>query len=153
MRRAASGGSNPVARTFDDGDLDPSLAEGGQYLLDIGEEQTVRTEHQHALAFEGEAVGGEQVRSPVQCDDRLSGARPTLHDQHPGKRRTNALVLLALDRRDDVAQLARPCGLERADQCALTVDPTVAETVAGLAEELVLDAPQHPARRCEVATP
>ena len=44
-----------------DRDLDPGLTERGQHLLDVGEEQAVRPDDQHALALEREAVGVEEV--------------------------------------------------------------------------------------------
>ena len=60
---------------------DPGLAERGQDLLDVAQEQRVRPDHQDALALEREAVGVEEVGGPVQGHRRLAGARATLDDE------------------------------------------------------------------------
>ena len=73
------------------------LAERGQHLLDVAQEQRVGPDHQHALALEGEPVGVEEVGGPVQRHRRLAGARAALDDQDAGQRRADDLVLLALD--------------------------------------------------------
>ena len=65
-----------------DRDLDAGLAQRRQHLLDVGEEQPVRPDDQHALALEREAVGVEEVRGAVQRDHGLAGARPALDDEH-----------------------------------------------------------------------
>ena len=48
----------------------------------------------------------EQERGAVQPDRGLAGARTALHDEARLERRADDRVLLALDRRDDVAHLA-----------------------------------------------
>ena len=45
----------------------------------------------------------QQVGRPVQADDGLAAPRPPLHDEDPGQRGSDDLVLLGLDRGDDVA--------------------------------------------------
>ena len=143
------------------GELDAGLAERRQHLLDVAEEQPVGPEHQHALALEREAVGVEQVGGAVQGDDRLAGARAALHDEDAGKLGPDDLVLLALDRGDDVGQAAGAAGLEGGDQRAVPGDAPGAgvllldepDGVGGVAEELVLDAEQRARPGGEVAAP
>ena len=55
----------------------------------------------------------QQERGAVQPDRGLAGARTALHDEARLERRADDRVLLALDRRDDVAHLAgaRPAEL------------------------------------------
>ena len=48
----------------------------------------------------------------MQRDRRLPRSRTALHDQHLIERRTDHDVLLALDRRDDLAHLAGPFGAD-----------------------------------------
>lgn len=78
---------------------------------------------------------------------------PALHDEHPRQWRADDLVLLALDRRDDVAELSRAGFLECGDEGTLADDGARLELVACLPEELVVDAAQHPTGRGEVAPP
>ena len=89
----------------------------------------------------------------MECHHRLAGARPTLDDENAGLGRANDLVLLALDRRHDVAELPGTAPLERRDQCGVPADTRVATDVDAeravrtdpemiLAEQFVLDAEQ-----------
>ena len=100
----------------------------------------------------------------MQGDDGLAGARAALHDEHAGLRRADDLVLLGLDRGDDVAERAR-CGRARARRAASSSrgagapvgsvvrhEPVVvADAEVALAEQLVLDAEQVAALDGEVA--
>ena len=158
--RATAGRSLP--RTADGVDevgehreLDAGLAERRQHLLDVGEEQPVGPDDQHALVLEREPVRVEEVGGPVQRHDGLAGAGAALHDEHAGQRGPDDLVLLALDGGDDVAQPAGAGGLERRDQRAVAADAVVgarpAEPEGPLAEELVLDVQQGAAPGGEVA--
>ena len=139
--------------------LHPGLAEAGQHLLDVAEEQAVGADDEHALALEREAVRVEQVGGAVQRHDGLAGARTPLHDEHAGQVGPDDLVLLALDRGDDVGEAPGADLLERGDQGALAPDlPAVvddrqlaAEEPGGLAEQLVLDGQQLAAPGGEVA--
>jgi hypothetical protein len=154
--RAASPASTPGAGASVDEvgehrQLDPGLAERGQHLLDVAEEEPVGADHEHALALEREPVGVEQVGGPVQRHHRLAGAGAALDDEHPGQRGPDDLVLLALDGGDDVAE-APGAGLSsaamsapraRRRELAAPVRPRRAEgSAARLAEQLVLDAEQ-----------
>ena len=97
----------------------------------------------------------------MQGDDRLAGSGATLHDEHTSLWRADDLVLLALDRGDDVAERAGSAALERSDQGAVAAQPggravgvgeplVVAEAEMALAEQLVLDAEQVAALDGEV---
>ena len=92
---------------------DPRLSQRGEDLLDVAEEERVGTDHQHALPLEGEPVRVEQIGGPVQGHGRLAGARAALHDQHPSEWGPDDLVLLALDRGDDVGHPAGPGTVQR----------------------------------------
>ena len=60
----------------------------------------------------------EQVRGAVQRNRGLAGARPALDDQHAVHRAADDLVLLALDRGDDVVHATGAVALERGEQRA-----------------------------------
>ena len=83
----------------------PRLAERRQDLLDVAQEQGVRSDDEHALALEWEAVRVEQVGRPVQRHSGLAGPRAALHDQDTRQGRADDLVLFPLDGRDDVAHV------------------------------------------------
>ena len=85
--------------------LDPGLAERRQHAVDVPQEHTVRPDDEHALVLEREAVRVEEVRRAVQRDDCLARAGTALHDEDAVQRRADDLVLLGLDRGDDVAEL------------------------------------------------
>ena len=148
LTRAAFGTSPP--RTIDVVDevgqhdqLDTGLAERRQHLLDVGEEQPVGADDQHALVGEREAVRVEEVGRPVQGHDGLAGAGAALDDDHAGQRGADDLVLLGLDGGDDVGEATAARRLQRRDQRALPIDAgALAEVDGVLAEQLVLDAEQ-----------
>ena len=134
--------------------LDARLAERRQDALDVAEEHAVRADHEHALVLEREAMGVEQVGGAVQGDDGLAGAGAALDDEHAGLRRADDLVLLGLDRGDDVAERAGAAALERGEQrrvaaqrrtgvgiVAVGHQPVVvADAEVPAAEQLVLEA-------------
>ena len=60
---------------------DAGLAERREDLLDVAQEERVRSDDEHALALEGEAVRVEEVRGAVQRDGGLAGARTALDEQ------------------------------------------------------------------------
>ncbi len=102
------------------GQLDTGLAEAGQDLLDVPEEQSVGPEHEHSLALEREAVRVEQVSSAVKCHDGLTGAGTTLNHEHTWQLGPDDLVLLGLDGGDDVAEPTGAVLLQRSDQRGAT---------------------------------
>ena len=152
---------------------DPGLAQGGQHLLDVAEEQRVGPDHQHPLALQGEPVGVEEVGGPVQGHRRLAGAGAALDHQDAGQGRADDLVLLALDGGHDVAHVAGP-GLARGRPAGRPGPPraspsvhqagavrprpvrsptsTSAGPVAGAGEVLVLDPDDRAAPDGQVAT-
>src|SRR3989442_794619 len=102
-------------------------------------------------------MGVQQVRGAVQGDHRLAGAGTALHNEHARQLGPDDLVLLALDRGDDVAEATGAVRLERGEQRALALERERAvaretahpvgigaETLRSLTEELVLDAEQLP---------
>src|SRR5690606_10625659 len=108
-----------------------------------------------ALALEREAVRVEQVGGPVEGDDRLAGAGAALHHEDARQLGADDLVLLRLDRADDVAELAGASGLEGGDERPVAGDGgtlAVDRGHRGLAEELVLDAEEGATPGGEVAT-
>ena len=90
------------------------LAERGEHLLDVAEEQPVGAEDEHALALEREAVRVEQVGRPVQGDDGLAGAGATAddHDAPAGRadREGGEARLVAERRLPDPGVPALPTG-------------------------------------------
>ena len=82
------------------------LAERGKHCRDVVEEGAVRADDEHARAVQPLAEGVEQPRRPVQADRGLAGAGRALHADADGELAAHDLVLLGLDRRDDVAHRA-----------------------------------------------
>jgi hypothetical protein len=78
----------------------------------VVQERRVRADDEHTMAFDPLALGVEQVCHTVQCHHGLAGARPTLDYQHTRMIEPDDLVLLRLDRRDDVAH---PVAARRVD--------------------------------------
>ena len=169
-RQRRVGRVDRVARPLDVGDevgehdlLDTGLAEARQHPVDVAQEHPVRADHQDALVLQREAEGVQQVGGAVQGDDGLAGAGPALDDEHAGLRAADDLVLLGLDRGDDVAELAGAAALERGEQGGVAaqlqrarwrrspaVGRLVADAEVALAEQLVLDAEQLAALDGEV---
>ena len=163
---ALQGGRRPIVdpcrdrRSVEPADgrhLDAGLAERGQDVLDVAEEQRVGTDDQHPLAFQRKAVGVEQVGGAVQGDRRLAGAWSALHDEHAAQRAADDLVLLPLDGRHDVAHAPgagpleggeegprpRQAGAEAPAAESLVAGVAVA-TEGAVAEQLVFEV-EHPA--------
>ena len=86
------------------GQVGAGLAQRRQHLLDVAEEEAVRPDHEHALALERVPVGVQEVRGAMERDRGLAGTRAALHDEHAGEWRADDLVLLGLNRGDDVAR-------------------------------------------------
>ena len=92
-------------------------------------------------------MGVEQIGRPVQGHCRLSGAGSALHDEHPAQRRPDDLVLLSLDRRDDVRHTARPGSVQRREQRGGSPDGQVAHDQFAGAVDVVFVARIVPARQ------
>ena len=141
--------------------LDAGLAERREHPLDVAQEHPVRSDDEDALVLQREAVGVQQVRRAVEGDDGLAGARTALDDEHTGLRRADDLVLLGLDRGDDVAERAGAAALEGGEQRRVARragssgdEPViVADAEVPAAEQLVLDAEHVPALDREVPPP
>ena len=143
--------------------LDTGLAERRKHPLDVAQEHPVRPDDEHALVLQREAVGVQQIGGTVQGDDRLAGARSALDDEHAGLRRTDDLVLLRLDRGDDVAERSGTAAFEGGEQRRVPAQPgprrvipveplVVADAEMSVAEQLVLDAEDRTTLDGEVTT-
>ncbi len=95
---------------------DVELAERGQHVPDVGEEGEVRAHDDHAAPGHLLLVRVEEVRHPVQADGGLPGAGRALHAHGRGRAGPDDVVLLGLDRRDDVAHRAGSWALDLVDQ-------------------------------------
>ena len=89
-----------------------ALAERRQHVADVVEERLVRPDDEHAVASEPTPMLEQQVRRTVQRDGGLAGAGATLDDQHLVDVGADHDVLLGLDRRHDLAHLARSVGTD-----------------------------------------
>ncbi len=134
-------------------DLDTGLAKRWQNLLDVGEEQPVRADNEDALALKGKAVGIKEVGGSMEGDDRFAGAGPALHQQDAGHRSANDLVLLALDRGDDVAEPASARRFDRGDECTLAPHLAFADSQREITEQFIVDSEQRSAAGGEVPPP
>ena len=104
------------------------LAERGQHLLDVAQEQRVRPDDEDALALEREAVRVEQVGGAVQRHRGLARPGAALHHEDAGQGRADDLVLLPLDRRHDVAHVPGPrLAQGREERARAAEDEAVAE--------------------------
>jgi hypothetical protein len=129
------------------------FAERRQDLLDVAHEDRVRADHEDAHPREPVAVRVEQVGGAVQSDGRLARPRPPLYDEHALQRGPDHLVLLALDRRDDVAHASGAGAAERVEQRGFAhEDEPVVGGVRGV-EELVLEVDDLPVLRQDVPPP
>ena len=100
-------------------------------------------------------MGVQEVGGPVQGHHGLSGSWPALHGVDAGQRCPDNVVLLSLDRPDDVAQPTGAGRLEGGDQGSLSlqaVSVAVPEPLR-VAEQLVLDAHYDPAAADQVPAP
>ena len=96
----------------------------------------------------------------MQGDDGLAGARSTLDDQHAGLGRADDLVLLGLDRGDDVAERPGATAFQGGEQRRVAAERrlivgealVVADAEVTAAEQLVLD-PEHDATLDREVTP
>ncbi len=127
-----------VDEPFDRGQGDPALAQGGQHMLDVAQEQGIRPDHQDPLALQREAVRIEKVCGPVQRHRRLAGAGTALDDHDAEERRANDLVLLPLDGGHDVAHGPGPGPFQRGQEGAGTTELEL--TVPAVVGSLVVPA-------------
>ena len=104
----------------DGGELHVLLTERRQHLLDVAQEDRTRADEQHALRREPAAVRIEEIRGAVQRDRGLAGAGSAADHEDAGEVGADRLVLLGLDRGDDVAHAPGAVALERAEQRAFT---------------------------------
>ena len=95
-------------------DLD--LAERGQHGADVVEERPVRTHDEDPGPQQPVAERVQQPGRPVQPDRGLAGTRRTLHAYRRPGVGADDLVLLRLDRGDDVAHRADARALDLVDE-------------------------------------
>ncbi len=125
--RQPVGGSLPAGRlhVVDAGDLDTRdaqlvdgrlsdgpLAERRQHVGDVVEECLVRADDEYAVASEPGPMFEQEEGRSVERHRGLPGARASLHDEDLIDRRADDDVLFGLDRRDDLAHLARAFGTD-----------------------------------------
>ena len=117
---------------------DAVLAERGQHALDVGRVGARGADDEDAAGLEAAPVGVEQVGRPVQGDDGLAGAGAARDLGDAAGAGADRLVLVGLDRRDDVAHaLAAAAGQGRHERAVADDD----EVVGRLGDhEVVLDA-------------
>ena len=110
----------------------------GQHPLDVGRVGAGRADDEDAAGLEAAAVGVEQVGRAVQRDDGLAGAGAAGDLGDAAGAGPDRLVLVGLDRRDDVAHpLAAAAGQGRHERAVADDD----EVVGRLGDhEVVLDA-------------
>ena len=136
---------SPSARSATD-----SSPEARQHALDVGRVGGGRPDDEDAAVLEPPPLGVQQVGGPVQGDDGLAGAGPAGDLGDPARGRADGLVLVALDRRDDVAHLAAAAAGQRRDEGAVAEHDDVVgrlghhEVVLGADDRGALAA-QHPA--------
>ena len=118
------------------------LTERRQHLVDVPQEDRARPDEEDPLGRELPSVRVEQVRGAVERDRGLPGTRAAGDDQHPGERRPDGLVLLALDRGDDVAHPPGAGPFERSEQRALAEHPQTFGLHRVAVEDLVVDGHQ-----------
>jgi hypothetical protein len=105
------------------------------------------------LALEREAVCVQEVGSAVQRDGRLSCAGAALHDNNATEGRANDLVLLGLNRGDDVGHPASPGTAECFEQCGFADEyDIVAVRLPRQVKDLVVDADHAATPRQQVST-
>ena len=111
----------PADQLLDDDLPYVDLAERGQDLADVRQERAVRPDDHDTAATQPLPFGVEQVRHAVQADGRLPGAGRTLHADGRMQCRADQVVLLRLDRGDDVAHRpgARPLDLGAQERVGL----------------------------------
>ena len=92
--------------------LHTALAQRRQHVGDVIEEDLVRPDHQHTVAYQSSAMLEQQICGAVQADGGLAGTRPTLHHKALVERRANDHILFGLNRRHDLAHGTRARGAD-----------------------------------------
>ncbi len=133
------------------GEGDGVLAEGGQHLFDVAEEDGVRADEQHPLSFEAQPMAEQQVGGPVEGDGRLARAGTSLHHERAGQFRPYDGVLLGLDRGDDVGHPACSGALETGDESTLSHEHEALAACPLPLEELVVETCEAASSEEEVA--
>ena len=104
--------------------------------------------------FDPGALGVEQIGDAVLSHHGLAGAGSALDHQHAGVIEADDLVLLGLDRRDDVAHAVAARRVDRGEQGRITAERAlVAGVGVGAAEYLVGEIEQTTSSRVELAPP
>ena len=116
------------------------LPERRQYLLDVVQEGTRRSDDEHTRIAQPIAVRVEQVGRPMQRDSSLTRAGATLHDQHSPQIGADDAVLFGLDRRHDVVHAPSALGGESREQGALPLQLGTAIGEQARVEDVILDA-------------
>jgi LmbE family N-acetylglucosaminyl deacetylase len=119
------------------------LTERRQDLCDIPEEGAARTQHHHLGARELRVVV-QEVRGAVQPDRGLARPGPSLHREDALERRADHVILLGLDRRDDVEHQPAATALELGQQRVATPEPYRPELRDVVAEHIVGDRQELP---------
>ena len=101
---------------------DTRLAQGGQDLLDVAQEQARGTHEEDARTLKALAVGVEEVGDAVQRDRRLTCTGTALDHHEALIGCTNDTVLLGLNGGDDVAHTAVACLAQRMHEGALALE-------------------------------
>ncbi|WP_454294461.1 hypothetical protein [Salana multivorans] len=131
----------------------PGLAERREDLLDVAQERVGRADQQHTGAGHPLAVGVEEVGGTVQCHGRLAGSRAALDHEHTLDVGPDDLVLLRLDRRDDVLHPAGAVLAERGHEGALAGQRAAMVGVECVGvEHVVLDPDDAPVAGREMTT-
>jgi hypothetical protein len=146
VERVASRDLDAVDELGDSALVDRVLAERGEDMRDVLHEAGVGPDHEHAAQLLPVRV--EQERRAVQADGRLAGARPALDDERRLRLAGDQVVLVGLDRRDDVAHPRVAGPLELLEQEIVDGGRSVGE---GAVESLVADPGQLAAARAEAA--
>ncbi len=135
--------------------LDTGFAERRQHLVYVTQKGRVGPHNEHPLHLEREAVRVQQIGGTVERHGGLAGPRPTLDDQSARQGSPDDLVLLGLDRGDDVAH---PPGVSSRESRQQHARPSQAERFGpprpiALCEELVLEVHDASAVGQEMAAP
>ena len=138
------------------GELDLFLAERREDLVDVAQEDGVGAHEEHPLRSEALPVRVEEVGRAVERDGRLARPGAALDDEHAGQLGPDRLVLLDLDRGDDVGHAPGAGPVDRREQRALAHDREPGRARGLRVEHLVVETDQVApvARpRVEVAAP
>ncbi len=123
------------------------LAEAGQHVADVRQVGPGRPDEEDAAAAVVEPrVRVEQVRRPVQRDDRLAGARSAVDDECAARPGPDDGVLVGLDRAEDVPHPCRAGRPEGGDERRLVVERGVPLETVGREHlvPVVGDLPESP---------